>query len=489
MRRPLTILGITFFLYSVFIVCSCNKLVPSVNIPQNPSDTTGSGDNQPAITDIGFPAGLPVTLTIGPAGGTVISSDSIVELKIPPGALSTNTDITIQPVTNNCPGGVDLAYDFQPNGLKFSTPATITFHNMNDDVDDTSLIYYYIAYQDSIGEWIADLYNRDYDTAAKTTSLDIAHFTSYAYFAKLDVFCSDCSGDGTDRYVWANQSRHLSVMTIADGKKMRESINSTPPGEDELYALPAKNANDKLVRAWDINGNGASTGDGSIEGTGANVVFQAAARIPAFKDAKITVTLGDLPVTFNKIFKKGRDISFFQRYSRSITFRLVPDMSYQINMVFAWGKSSGTILDNYVDSINFQVDIIGKTFSVPSDKIHNYPPTVKDTGDVGRGAVWVKDNIGEINITGGTAIFGFDRKAKQLFVQPDWTSSGEVEPLWKLYDAGGVFCCNRGGNAIPSRSWNFGIFPYQDKKYSFGSPKTSDASPEEHFSGTVTPIH
>jgi hypothetical protein len=464
--------------------------VPSINIPQIPTDTAGNGDNQPAITDIGFPAGLPVTVSIGPAGGTVVSSDSMVELHVPPGALSTNTDITIQPVTNNCPGGVDLAYDFQPNGLKFSTPATITFHNMNDNVDDTSLIFYYIAYQDSIGEWIADLYNRDYDTAAKTTSLDIAHFTTYAYFAKLDLFCSNCSGDGTDRYVWANQSRNLSVMLIADGKKMRESINSAPPGEDELYAIPgAKSSNDKLVRAWDINGNGNSTGDGSIEGTGANVIFQSAARIPAFKDAKITVTLGDLPVTFNKLFKKGKDISFPPRYSKSITFRLVPDMSYQIKMIFAWGKSSGgSILDNYVDSVTFQADIKGRTFSVPSDAIHNYPPTVKDAGSVARGAVWQKDDIGEINITGGTAQFGYDRKKNQIIIQANWSSTGEVEPLWNLYDAGGVYCCQKGGDVIPTNSWDFG-FPLQDKIFPFGGKKPSDSSPEKYFYGTVSPIH
>ena len=207
-----------FFMLCVLFVYSCNKLVPSINIPQNPADTTGKGDDQPAITDIGFPAGIPTTVTIGPAGGTVVSSDSIIELKIPAGALSANTNITIQPITNNCPGGIDLAYDFQQNGLKFSTPATLTFHNMSNDVDDTSLMYYYIAYQDSIGEWIADEYNRDFDTAAKTTSLDISHFTPYAYFAKLDLFCTSCSGDGIDRYVWANQTRALSVMAIGDGK-------------------------------------------------------------------------------------------------------------------------------------------------------------------------------------------------------------------------------------------------------------------------------
>jgi hypothetical protein len=433
-------------------------------------------------------------MTIGPAGGNIISFDSVVQLNIPAGALSTNTDITIQPVTNNCPGGVDMAYDFLPNGLKFSKPATLTFQNTNEDIDDSSLMYYYIAYQDSVGEWVADLYNRDFDTAAKTTSLDITHFTPYAYFAKLDIFCTSCNGDGTDRYVWANQTRALSVMTIADGKRLRQSINSSSfaPGEDELYALPTQKVSDNFVRGWDINDKGPSTDDGSILGTGAIVSFQSANKIPAFKPAKIRVTLGDLPPSFQQVYRKGKPI--FQaapppKYNKSIAFQLVPDLSYQIKMTFAWGKSSGgSILDNYVDSATFQVDIKQKIFSVPSDKILNYSPTVKDAGDIARGAVWQKDDIGEINITGGTAQFGYDRMKKQIIIQANWSSTGEVEPLWKLYDAGGVYCCTKGGDVIPTNSWDFG-FPLQDKVFQFGGKKPSDSSPEKYFYGTVSPIH
>src|SRR5688500_17320870 len=88
----------------------------------------GTPESVPSSTPVGTNDGTAITKTIGSAGGGAISADGEVELIIPPGALATNTDITIQPITNNIPTGRGKAYRFTPDGQQFSKDITIKFH-------------------------------------------------------------------------------------------------------------------------------------------------------------------------------------------------------------------------------------------------------------------------------------------------------------------------------------------------------------------------
>src|SRR4051812_31198421 len=80
-----------------------------------------------SVTDAGKPVGNSTSKAIGVEGGTITSPDGNVQLNIPAGALSKTTIITIQPVTNEIPGGMGHAYRFSPDGTQFSKPATLTF--------------------------------------------------------------------------------------------------------------------------------------------------------------------------------------------------------------------------------------------------------------------------------------------------------------------------------------------------------------------------
>lgn len=71
----------------------------------------------PTPTAVGTPDGAAVTKNIGAAGGTILSSDGMLELVIPAGAVATPTDITIQPITNHAPNGVGKGYRCLPDGL------------------------------------------------------------------------------------------------------------------------------------------------------------------------------------------------------------------------------------------------------------------------------------------------------------------------------------------------------------------------------------
>ena len=78
----------------VMVFSTCDEMVPEIDDPN---------EEVPEPTSW-IPNGIPVSKTIGSGGGTV-SIDGAVEIEIPAGALSADTEITIQPVTNNAPNG------------------------------------------------------------------------------------------------------------------------------------------------------------------------------------------------------------------------------------------------------------------------------------------------------------------------------------------------------------------------------------------------
>src|SRR5450432_2942200 len=169
----------TIMLIAAF-ACSCVKTSSTGN------NSSGSSDTSAAVTAIGTPIGSPVTKTIGAAGGTIISGDGRAELIIPAGALSSGLAISIQPITNECPNGAGVAYDFLPNGTKFLIPATLTIHYTDDDINGTDPYLLNLATQDSLNEWQVNIF-KDVDTVGKTIIFDLNHFSPKALSAMVKV--------------------------------------------------------------------------------------------------------------------------------------------------------------------------------------------------------------------------------------------------------------------------------------------------------------
>jgi hypothetical protein len=153
-----------------------------------PADMTAdaSGDavdgGGPAITPVGTPIGAPTSATIGPAGGTLASSDGRVVLTVPAGALAASTLITIQPVTGEAPLHVGAGYDLLPNGLVFLQPATLTLTYTDAEMDGIDPTSVGLAYQDSLGQWTSVGYGA-VDSTARTIAVPVAHFTPHNYYA------------------------------------------------------------------------------------------------------------------------------------------------------------------------------------------------------------------------------------------------------------------------------------------------------------------
>src|SRR5438045_3130748 len=118
MMKMKTILSLSLALCGSVIFISCSSTSPT-----SPTTTTTG-----AVTPVGTPVGSPSTATIDAAGGSLMSLDGRLEVIIPAGALSAATPISIQPVTNECPGGAGIGFSLTPNGQKFNQPVTLRFH-------------------------------------------------------------------------------------------------------------------------------------------------------------------------------------------------------------------------------------------------------------------------------------------------------------------------------------------------------------------------
>src|SRR5258706_6776360 len=102
----------------------------------------------PTLTALGKPAGEKLSQKIGKDGGKLISPDGRMELIIPPDAVPSKTNISIQPVINTLSPGKGNAYQLEPSGINFQKPLQIVFHYTEKEAAGVMPEYKEIAWQD-----------------------------------------------------------------------------------------------------------------------------------------------------------------------------------------------------------------------------------------------------------------------------------------------------------------------------------------------------
>lgn len=133
----------------------------------------------PTLTAIGKPAGEKTSQKMTKDGGKIISTDGKIELIIPQDALSSKTEISIQPVENTLTGK-GIAYRLEPSGITFQKPIQIIFHYTSKE-DATLPELRSIAWQDDKGQWSA-LDSCVVDSIARTVTGNISHFSTWVFF-------------------------------------------------------------------------------------------------------------------------------------------------------------------------------------------------------------------------------------------------------------------------------------------------------------------
>lgn len=153
-----------------------------------PVDDDGGGNNnpEPQATAPGTPNGAATNAIIGAAGGTLSSSDGSFSIDIPAGALASDTDITIQPITNTAWGGIGGGYRLTPDGLTFAVPVDLVFAVAPQDLAGSHPDFLDVAFQTSEGFWqIVETFA--YDDAAGTFTVSTTHFTDYSLIQGLQI--------------------------------------------------------------------------------------------------------------------------------------------------------------------------------------------------------------------------------------------------------------------------------------------------------------
>jgi len=461
------------FCYLLMILASlsgCKKAVSLItnNLPPPPPtavDSSGTGFDTipPAVTPVGTAVGNIITKTIGASGGSITSDDGRVQLTIPPGALSANTNISIQAVTNTCPAGIGLAYDLLPNGTKFSTPASLTFNYADSDVDGTDPLLIYTAFQDSIGQWEIVDSDKEVDTTAKTVSFDISHFTIFTPLPGVKLTTRPTE-------LHASDEANADVRLWVSSKKIHTLL------------VPARPFKSSQVSDWAVNGTlGGNNDDGIIIADAP--AGQATYTAPKSIDANRYVTISAVVDEPRTIRVRPSKVIQFEKHTYSSRIKLIGEIIFDVRVYFTQTGLSTVLPDVYHDATTFAVYVKDNQVTIPEAELVNQDPTVTPSSDGdmenGPGYIWIPDHTGLINIT---AVTGFAVGASDG--QPGLailtlTTAGTVDPQYTIND--GFSTRSIGGDPNPGWPGPYLSITLKD------SIQGSEARPGVGYS--VTPRH
>jgi hypothetical protein len=252
------------------------------------SSTSGGAPVPPYVHDtsamrtaVGTPSGNPVSKTIDASGGTIISSDGVLELDIPAGALPAPTNIAIQPVTNEVPIGLYQGYSLTPNGQQFQKPVTLTFHYKDQDLDTSDPAGLSVGYQtgDQTWEVFTDV---TVDTVSKTVSVQTPHFTIFDLLPDLRI-------SPEEAIIGVGKTLHLDQQIHFDADPYARIPSYV------RYTSSWDNVNDGPVRSgtvWAVNNiKGGNKTVGTITtANDASAVYTAPATVPSPSTVFATVT-------------------------------------------------------------------------------------------------------------------------------------------------------------------------------------------------------
>jgi hypothetical protein len=330
-------------------------------------------------TEKGVPDGEKVSREIGAEGGKLVSSDGRVELIIPAGALSSNTTISIQPITNLAQGGAGKAYNFEPSGIKFQQPVQLVFHYSDKEMNGDSPQLMGIAYQDEKGSWYG-IRNLKLDTDVKTITGNINHFSGWSLRWTLLFYPEATRVKVTKK-----------VTIIARLTPIGEEI----PGDYKEIIAAVYGPNISNPRIWSVNGiPGGDANNGTIGG-------EAITR----QDYKAPATVPDknpVEVMFEILGAQLEDGSRFT-YTRKCNIR-VYDNCYEVKMISKMSGSAGTVLGDmsYSDEGSFIVSLEGKKSRITD--IKNNMEELIYNGSCKTALMNPGRNTGTIHITGTPVI-------------------------------------------------------------------------------------
>ncbi|MGZ8537177.1 MAG: hypothetical protein ACXWV9_02885 [Flavisolibacter sp.] len=282
-----------------------------------------------APTEKGIPDGEAVSKKIGKEGGSLFSSDKKLEIIIPPGALTSEKTISIQPVTNLAKAGIGKTYYMEPSGLQFLQPVELIFHYTDQNIEEGSPQLLSISTQDKKGNWLR-FENVKVDTVSKTISGNTLHFSGYVMSWSVVMWAH------TNRVKVGKEVGVKLYLTPVNAELEKASLKDFIGAHFEWFGKQTEHP-----RNWSVNGiaHGNSLVGSIIEPPyDYNVVYKSPALVPENNPVLIEVEITGIPF-------EGKLINV----KRKTTVQ-VYDNWYEVNMLYAlkggspkaWGGNSTT---------------------------------------------------------------------------------------------------------------------------------------------------
>ncbi|MFT3697488.1 MAG: hypothetical protein QM831_30375 [Kofleriaceae bacterium] len=272
--------------------------------------TTSSNSSSPPATAVkrapiaplaALPDGLPVSATIGAAGGALASSDGLLAITVPAGALAADTKLSVQEIATTSRTG--RGYRLEPSGTTFAQPIKLAFSPEPGAHTDGAAV----AYKDPSGKWVAPAQTHT------PTAIEVAttHFSDWSIQSGIELQPAAAS-------VSKNGVVDLTVQIC---------FTSAPQGDTTpVYIncqLPVGVAN--MLRASHLMVNGIENGNASVGTVNVSgddrITYHAPAQVPAPNPVAITVEFTTLPnehfgkiIGYSSVYVADQP-SYFGRYT------------------------------------------------------------------------------------------------------------------------------------------------------------------------------
>ncbi|MBO9728957.1 MAG: hypothetical protein J7623_10005 [Chitinophaga sp.] len=250
------------------IVCCCLLNISCKKNSDNSLQTTARAVKRP----FGTPKGAAIVKKIGPEGGSISTADGKIRMIIPPGAVTTSVDFSIQPVTNTLPGTKQPCYRLLPENVSFTKPVTLVFTYNDSDLVGTNINQLSLAYQDREG-YFHVVMNTEYNKVQHTLTAQTTHFSDWTFLERIKII--------TDKdIIKPGEKAQLKIMTY-------ENLDEFLGREATIGDLVEYYITANIPRIeWEL-----AVGTGAIQPSGINCTYTAPPAIPSLNPIFISAIL------------------------------------------------------------------------------------------------------------------------------------------------------------------------------------------------------
>jgi hypothetical protein len=268
-----------------------------------------------------------VEKTIGPAGGTLASTDELLTIEVPAGALDADTQLGIQPLTSTAPNGLGSGFRLTPAGVTFSSPVTLTFNPTTEQLAGTVIALTGIGYQDSSGVW-RWMRSVERDEANGLVSVTTTHFSDWSLLAGAQLRPPKASVKTGETLTltavecWTEEEELAPLPGEEQLAPLPPRFDCDPEGE-QLAPLPLKLSN------WSVNGIAGGNGTiGTVSAHGVAATYGAPSTKPDPSTVAVSVEASNVKLD-GRTFPKTILVSNITIAGEKETYRGTFDLSWQ----------------------------------------------------------------------------------------------------------------------------------------------------------------